>query len=344
MYLPWVIIDPPAPDADPHERLALRAGLVRPIRYDSAELRAFVGDLIGRTGSNDLLAGHLWLAEGRAARSALDDLSNWEEVLTNATHECQQALLQDDFKSCVHRENRAAISSALNVFQHELALIAGEHAMAMGAFKRLREHFGFDVTGIFAPDRSRSPVEEIYAHHAAADEAVDRAVDANEKLSAETKRLRVLATRRVAFAQTPASVPARRLELLDGSSLEDLVAELLRRDGLTLRRDRGGPKDQGADLIAETPDGQRIVLQSKFRQSRPVGPRVVYELKGTARELHGADIAVVVTNSHYSDQSIADAATLGIHLVDGHGLQCWATWGDSVYDVLQLAPSPVLAA
>lgn len=59
--------------------------------------------------------------------------------------------------------------------------------------------------------------------------------------------------------------------------------------------------DQGADLIADG-YGQRVVLQCKFH-ARPIGNKAVQEAY-TARNMHGADQAVVVSNNSFTRSAI----------------------------------------
>ncbi|MFG2845977.1 restriction endonuclease [Kitasatospora sp. NPDC048296] len=336
-----MIIEFADPDRPANDRLTVVARQVRPVRYRSRELRRSVGDLIGRTGHDDLLAGALWLAEGQAARSVTDEIVDWESNLSN-----QISILERDLKgitrASIKHEATQAATAALAVYRRELAIISAARVAAEGAFERLRDRFGSDVTDLFTQDRPNSPAEEVFDQWLVADQAIDSAVEQYNALNAEYRRLMSAAARREAFAATDCSISQAELESLDGDALERLTARLLQRDGLVLVRAGGGPGDQGVDLIALTPGDVRIAVQCKFRQRRPIGPEVVYVLNGTARDLHDARIAVVVTNQQFSDQAIQDARTLGVHLVDGHRLDLWATWGESLYDLIGHTVSPSL--
>ncbi|MFF9645845.1 restriction endonuclease [Kitasatospora aureofaciens] len=325
-------------DQSTHDRLTVVARQVRPLRYRSRELRRSVGDFIGRAGHDELLAGALWIAEGRAARTVIDDMAEWETALTGEIGRRERDL-QNITRASVQHEAKAAVNAALAVYRRELAAISAARILAETAFEQLRDRFGGDVACLFTRDRSDSPAEEVFEQWTAAEQSIDQVIEEHDALETEVDRLSAIAGKREAFASTEHSVPQGKLEHLDGQALEHLIARLLQRDGLTLLRATGGPGDQGVDLIAQTPHGTRIAVQSKFRQRGPIGPRVVYELNGTARQLHGADIAVVVTNQHFSDQTIQDARTLGVHLVDGHLLSLWATWGDTVHDILGTGPT-----
>ncbi|MFE3261930.1 restriction endonuclease [Nocardia sp. NPDC059229] len=69
-------------------------------------------------------------------------------------------------------------------------------------------------------------------------------------------------------------------------------------------------------------------------------PAVLYEVNGTARPVHRADIPVVITNSTFSAKATEFAADHEIRLIDEHGVRRWAMWGESFHDILELtAPS-----
>ncbi len=59
--------------------------------------------------------------------------------------------------------------------------------------------------------------------------------------------------------------------------------------------------DQGADLIADA-DGKRVVIQCKFH-AKPVGNKAVQEAY-TARNMHGAAYAVVVSNNSFTRSAV----------------------------------------
>ena len=67
------------------------------------------------------------------------------------------------------------------------------------------------------------------------------------------------------------------------------------------------------------------MLQAKrYRNSRSVGSQDVQRFGGTARTIHGADIAAVVTTAHaFTPQAHAYAARAGIRLVAAKQLAAW---------------------
>ncbi|RNH93624.1 restriction endonuclease, partial [Micromonospora aurantiaca] len=84
---------------------------------------------------------------------------------------------------------------------------------------------------------------------------------------------------RNSFAGTSGSVKLSQIDSCSPDSFEEWTARLLERDGCKVLRRRGGPNDQGADVIAITPCGLRVVLQCKFstKVKHTVDPRFFHE-------------------------------------------------------------------
>lgn len=131
------------------------------------------------------------------------------------------------------------------------------------------------------------------------------------------RRRRLALTRSVAVA-----------DRLDGPGFERWVADLLSRSGFTQVTVSGGAGDLGADVTALTPDRRRVVVQCKrYAVDRRVGSPDVQRFAGTARQLHGADIAAIITTSTFTQPAADAAARLGIRLVDRELLARWAADG-----------------
>ncbi|SEO83787.1 restriction endonuclease [Actinacidiphila rubida] len=126
------------------------------------------------------------------------------------------------------------------------------------------------------------------------------------------------------------SMPAGRTTPVDWASMspgefEQLVADLCWRDGCTDVRVVGGAGDLGADVLARTPTGRRIVVQCKrYAPGRRVGSPEVQRVGGTYSVVHGADLAIVVTTAEFTDAAVDYARRAGIRLVDGDELAAWA--------------------
>jgi restriction system protein len=112
---------------------------------------------------------------------------------------------------------------------------------------------------------------------------------------------------------------------LTPKQFEHALADLCRRDGCTRVQVVGGAGDLGADVICTTPDGRRLVIQAKrYAATTKVGSGDVQKVGGTARQIHGADIAAVVTTSTFTPAAANYARQVGIRTVDGAALTRWA--------------------
>ncbi|MFG1796662.1 restriction endonuclease [Nocardia sp. NPDC049149] len=132
--------------------------------------------------------------------------------------------------------------------------------------------------------------------------------------------------RRVVRTRDDAHVlSALRQNALSPLEFEQALAALCRRDGCTQVQMVGGSGDLGADVIARAPDGRRIVLQAKrYRHARSVGSQDVQRFGGTARTIHGADVAAVVTTAHtFTPHARAYADKAGILLMAAKALAAW---------------------
>jgi restriction system protein len=108
------------------------------------------------------------------------------------------------------------------------------------------------------------------------------------------------------------------------------------RDGCTARR-VGQQGDQAADVIAQHPCQGRIVLQAKHTTvGGKVGSHVMYQVKGTAGPVHGADIGVVVTNGSLTRDAKAWGDKHRLYWVDRERLRQWAEHGTPLNDLLRL--------
>ncbi|WP_405984148.1 restriction endonuclease [Streptomyces sp. NBC_00872] len=137
------------------------------------------------------------------------------------------------------------------------------------------------------------------------------------------------------------------LSELDGlhhSRFEDAVRELMNRDGCRNAVRVGGGGDLGADVKATDPYGRRWVIQCKHRRDGLAGAAVgtpdLQVLNGTARQVHGADIAVIVTNARVTAPAVAFAEQQRLHVVDRHILGVWASGSRPLWELLRAVPPP----
>ncbi|MEU8776860.1 restriction endonuclease [Streptomyces sp. NPDC048606] len=142
----------------------------------------------------------------------------------------------------------------------------------------------------------------------------------------------------LAHGVEPPEVGADALDhaAVDADGFEHTVAALCARDGCTSVEVVGGAGDLGADVIATTPDGLRVVLQCKhYAAHHRVGSQDLQRFGGTCFAVHEADVAVVVTTSSFTAPALEYARTCDIRCVDGEAL---AAWTDTA------APAPWQAA
>ncbi|GLZ36876.1 restriction endonuclease [Actinokineospora sp. NBRC 105648] len=124
----------------------------------------------------------------------------------------------------------------------------------------------------------------------------------------------------------------QRIAVTDGMSGHDFehwVARLLRRSGCADVRVVGGAGDAGADVVALSPAGSRVVVQCKRYDhvNRKVGSKEVQLFTGTAWFVHHAQIALMVTTTRYTKPAAEVAARARITLVDRDLLAEWARSG-----------------
>ncbi|BCY07196.1 hypothetical protein L3i22_022840 [Actinoplanes sp. L3-i22] len=109
---------------------------------------------------------------------------------------------------------------------------------------------------------------------------------------------------------------------MTGEQFEHFTARLMRASGFRGVRVVGGSGDMGADVFACTRDGRRVVVQCK-RFAGNLGSPHVQRFAGTAREIHGADVALLVTTGRPTAQAREVALRCRITLIDRAGLATW---------------------
>ncbi|MFG2533304.1 restriction endonuclease [Streptomyces sp. NPDC048516] len=111
---------------------------------------------------------------------------------------------------------------------------------------------------------------------------------------------------------------------VDPDEFEHLVALLCERDGCRDVRVVGGAHDLGADVLAVTPDGRRLVIQCKqYDETNRVGSQDLQRFGGTCFTVHEADIAAVVTTSTFTEPALGYAEQSGIRCLDHDTLFAW---------------------
>ncbi|WP_306328609.1 restriction endonuclease [Streptomyces venezuelae] len=126
----------------------------------------------------------------------------------------------------------------------------------------------------------------------------------------------------------------------DPYEFEHTVAALCARDGCTSVKVVGGAGDLGADVLATTADGLRVVIQCKrYAPDHRVGSPDLQRFGGTCWSVHEADVAALVTTSSFTDPALDYAASCGILCVDGTALSAWtASEAPAPWDALPPEP------
>lgn len=125
---------------------------------------------------------------------------------------------------------------------------------------------------------------------------------------------------------------------MSGGDFERYVARLLRDSGCRGVQVSGSAGDMGADIIARTPHGKRLVVQCKRYVGNLSSPDV-QRFAGTARDIHGADLALIVTTGRPTGPALEIARRCRITVVDRPQLARWISTGTS-----PLWPAPAAAA
>ncbi|RPK55486.1 Restriction endonuclease [Streptomyces sp. ADI96-02] len=138
--------------------------------------------------------------------------------------------------------------------------------------------------------------------------------------------------------------PVEQLDRLHHRQFEYAVRDLMVRDGCADAIQVGGAGDNGADVTATDPYGRRWVLQCKHRAAGLAGSAVgtpdLQVLNGTARQVHGADVAVIVTNGRVTNPAVTFAEQQRLHIVDRRTLALWASGSRPLWELLRAVPPP----
>ena len=129
---------------------------------------------------------------------------------------------------------------------------------------------------------------------------------------------RIARTRRLAEHERTVAVT----DAMSGPEFEQFIARLMRASGCRQVAVCGGAGDKGADVIGYAPDGRRLVVQCK-RYKNTVGSPEVQRFAGTAHRIHGADIALLVTNGRLTRQAWEVANRCDIIAFDRNRLAIW---------------------
>lgn len=131
--------------------------------------------------------------------------------------------------------------------------------------------------------------------------------------------------RRAGIAEADRHRLLASLDTMTGPRFERHVAQLCLRDGLEVVQAEGGRGDLGADVIANLPDGRRVVIQCKrYKPTGSVSGPEMQQFLGTVRAEHGADVALFITTARRFTQQAQDLAERHqVHLMHRDRLAFW---------------------
>ncbi|MDX3523691.1 restriction endonuclease [Streptomyces scabiei] len=320
-------------------------GVTLPV-YRDAEMNAALQRRIRAATDDDLLSSLLHFAEGHVALTAYQDFDRLLTVLRREEVHAAKLVGDDDSPLCfeyrqanyrLHRDLRAEVA--------ETERLRGEIGSVWHA---LREATAADLKHRYRPeaDPAESGLDAIGPLKRALDRMWERLIAITSQHCEEMHGLALKDAEFQAFAATADSIGLEQFDCMAPLEFEHAIASLAQRDGYAVAQRNGGARDLGADVIATTPDGRKIVFQCKHRRpgGRPLGSPVIQTLNGTARPVHLADIVIAVTNSSFTSPAHELAAKQDIHLLFGSRLRMWATWGVPLLTVLGIENAAIQVA
>lgn len=133
-------------------------------------------------------------------------------------------------------------------------------------------------------------------------------------------------------------VPLEVIDALHHREFEFAVRDLMRRDGFEAER-VGGAHDDVCDVRGVDADERIWVVQCKHKrdgwEGKAIGVEVLQRLAGTARTVHRARFALIVTNGRFTLSAVERSETYGVHLIDRGRLELWAAEGRPLWTVLE---------
>ncbi|MER6477119.1 restriction endonuclease [Streptomyces filamentosus] len=315
---------------------------VRPKRYRDKDARMVLGAALGKATPDDFLAAWLWTQEGKCIRDAWQCLDAHAKRVDRELEEAEKrcAAVHGDMPERVATACRAAARSLAEALVAEQTEAAEARNEGADIWKRMSGQFGLSMVQVYRADRKLAASEPtmfetvmpLWHQYLEAEERLEELLERDRE---ELHRIALLDARRMAFIHSEEGVSLKEIAGLHHSEFERLTADLLIRDGYEIVRDKGGAGDLGADVIARGPKGETVVVQCKHTSSSAkIGSGALQRLNGTARQVHGADVVVAMTNGTFSAPARRFAEGQGIHLVGERELEQWATWGQPLSELL----------
>ncbi|MGW7605273.1 restriction endonuclease [Streptomyces antimycoticus] len=294
---------------------------------------------IAEATDDDLLVAYLHWIEGRVALDFIVAASDLAAKTQSEQHHLETLIapLGTPF-TLNYNQAHGALRLVLN---RTSTTASNAVQQAQRVWRKLREQTSRDLTNRYrdAADPALSDLESIGTLKEQVAKAELDVRKALAKHRNEMHSLSLLEQEMELFLASDDSVALEDIHGMTPTAFERIIAALARRDGHHIIRDSGGARDLGADVIVLTPDRLRVVFQCKHRQAGlgKVGSPDVQTLNGTARPEHKADIVVAVTNGTFTKPATDFARAHDIHLLDQARLKRWATWGEPLLSVLDIA-------
>ncbi|MEV6319151.1 restriction endonuclease [Streptomyces sp. NPDC051776] len=244
-----------------------KTGVALPVHRDG-EMTAAVQEKVSAATDDDLLASLLHFLEGRVALSLYRDFDDLLFVLRREESHAEKLVGDDDSHLCFeYRQANYRLQRDLRTEAVEAERIRDE---AGGLWHSLREATTKDLNHRYRPaaDPAESGLEAIGPQMRALDAMWGRLIDILWQYRDEMHDLALKDAEFRAFAATSASIDLEQFDGMAPLEFEQAVADLVQRDGHTVSQRHGGARDLGADVIASTPDGCKIVFQCKHRRPR----------------------------------------------------------------------------
>ncbi|MFB9435523.1 restriction endonuclease [Streptomyces showdoensis] len=324
------------PDAAREDRLATLVGALGDVRYAVLCVQEDLEEVslgfppFTPAISPPLTEARTFLDAVGALRKADTDLRG----CVSALRETVDAVLAVDPRS---RRRREAIEGLDEIFENDRTGHSAVHAMLDEAGKVLTyanspvltESNGYFGATKKLLDAYRKEAERLNSL------CIGLMVDAADLLE---KTGALLPASGSAFLAPVASMFMHQVDALHHSEFEQLVAELLDRDGYRIVRSGGGSGDMGADVVAEDELGRRVIVQCKHFQNGngSVGQPVVQHVYGGAVAMHRSTLAVVVTNGRITGGAKVWAKEDDrARLIDREALKRWCEDGEPLSAVLR---------
>ncbi|AYV32938.1 Restriction endonuclease (plasmid) [Streptomyces sp. ADI95-16] len=309
--------------------------------FEDAELQTALAQFVSDATDDDLLAAFLHVSEGRLIDTAYEEIYAFKvQVETEHAHVCRFAA---DPLTPTGRDSSTANNRLRDAFALQLTHIRAaeeevveiwEGLSRLSSSELAARHHRSNRDSIPEMDRIGGIVREQSQVRRQLDDAVREHSEAMHDIALRDADF-------LAYMATNDSISKSEFDSMTPIEFEQATAALARRDGLIVTQYQGGARDLGADVVAHTLDGRKIVFQCKHRRhgGRRVGSQAIQTINGTARPVHKANIVIAITNTAFTEPAHDLAKNQDIHLVWGFDLIRWATWGMSLLEVLGL-PEP----